>query len=518
MKKWLAMFLLCCLLVPLLTACPGGETPGGGGGGGGDGETESDFIDSLGDRDYGDDTFLISALDLYDYEVYAAEDSKEVLDEEVYTRNKKIEDRFHIRMDYDWSVYDGTHDTHIDHIRRVYNSGSDTFDIAMLFVYKAGILVTGSMLYDLRLDIPYVKDSLNNMGDPEKSVPWWSEDINTAFTVNGCQYVGVSDFCITAMNMTYAMLFNKQIDTDNNISKSLGYESMYDIVRQGDWTIDLMRSMVKDRYEDSTTTGGTVGAVDVETDSFGFLCDTSTALDQFAPALNIQYVINNGVDTPELFTMDGRTVQAFGDVYDLFLGPGNGAKCFAGGADTAPIISAFTEGRSFMVALPIYRLSEEAAHDMEDDFGIIPYPKAEGQAEYHSGTVDNYSVICVLSALLPDRLELVGTMIEALSAETNNSVIEPYYNLVVTHKDTRDPDSVEMLKIIMDGRLYDFATLHYTTLYYDKATQADLGLGLLMRNSINDRIADITSFWASVRDQVSARLDDLVYEYEHMYD
>ena len=39
-----------------------------------------------------------------------------------------------------------------------------------------------------------------------------------------------------------------------------------------------------------------------------------------------------------------------------------------------------------------------------------------------------------------------------------------------------------------------------------------------MRYSINDRIADITSFWASVRDQVSARLDDLVYEYEHMYD
>ena len=108
-------------------------------------------------------------------------------------------------------------------------------------------------------------------------------------------------------------------------------------------------------------------------------------------------------------------------------------------------------------------------------------------------------------------------MIEALSAETTNSVIEPYYNLVVTHKDTRDPESVEMLRIIMDGRLYDFATLHYTDLYYDSST-GTVGLGLLMRNAVNNRIADITSFWASVRDQVSARLDDLVYEYEHMYD
>ena len=108
-------------------------------------------------------------------------------------------------------------------------------------------------------------------------------------------------------------------------------------------------------------------------------------------------------------------------------------------------------------------------------------------------------------------------MIEALSAETTNSVIEPYYNLVVTHKDTRDPESVEMLRIIMDGRLYDLSILHYADLYYDKPGAADLGLWLLMRNSINDNIADISSFWASVRDQVSARLDDLIYEYEHMY-
>ena len=109
-------------------------------------------------------------------------------------------------------------------------------------------------------------------------------------------------------------------------------------------------------------------------------------------------------------------------------------------------------------------------------------------------------------------------MIEALSAETTNSVMEPYYHLIVTHKNTRDPESVEMLEIIINGRLYDLSILHYADLYYDKPGAADLGLWLLMRNAVNNRIADITSFWASVRDQVSVRLDDLVYEYEHMYD
>ncbi len=449
--------------------------------------------------------------------MYATEDSKEVLDEAVYRRNRKIADRFHVNIDFDFTVYTGSHDSHVNHIRGVYNSGEDGFDMAMLYVYKAGTLVTGCMLYDLRLDIPYVRDSLNNMGDPDKSVPWWSEDINTAFTVNGCQYVGVSDYCITAMAMTWAMLFNKRIEREENIAANLGYESMYDIVRRGDWTIDLMRSITKDRYEDSTTTGGTVGRVDRETDSFGFVCDSRGAIDQFAPALNIQYVRNNGRDTPELFTMDSRTVQAFGAVRELFYGAGKGIQNFNVNGDNQKILSVFTEGRSLLVAQMLMRLSEEAAHEMEDDYGILPYPKAEGQDEYHAGTGDNFSVICVLSSLLPGRLELLGTMIEALSAETTNSVIEPYYHLIVTHKNTRDPESVEMLEIIMNGRLYDLSILHYADLYYDKPGAADLGLGLLMRNSINDNIADISSFWASVRDQVSARLDDLIYEYEHMY-
>ncbi len=69
MKKQISLLLTLCMLLPLLIGCPGGQTPGSGGGGGddGDGETQTPYLDSLGDRDYGGDNILIYAMSLYEY-------------------------------------------------------------------------------------------------------------------------------------------------------------------------------------------------------------------------------------------------------------------------------------------------------------------------------------------------------------------------------------------------------------------------------------------------------------------
>ena len=506
MKRILAFILLCVMLavsLGMLSACNNGED-GGGGGEGGTGDKT--FIDNLGDRNYNDEDFVVSCLDTYKYEVFAKEDTTDVLEEAVYKRNRAIEDRFNVNIVPDVTLADGTHTAHIGHIQNAFNGGSDSFDISLLFVYKAGILVLDQMVYELREWVPYVKDALNNGSE------WWSEDINRAFTIQGKQYVAVSDYCVTAMSMTYAMVFNKQYEEDNNIATNLGQPSMYDLVRNNKWNMETFRSIVKDIAEDKNDDD----EYNPEDDFFGFLCDGSTALDQFAPAMNINYIINDGETTPELFTMNTRTERAFTALRDLFYGPGNGAKTKVAADIT---IKAFTEDRCFIAALPIYRYAEEAFHDMESDYGLLPYPKLDtDQKEYYSGTVDNYSVISILAVHGQDHMEFIGTMVEALSAETHHSVEQPYYDLIVTHNSTRDEESIEMIEIIMAGRLYDFATLHYTRLYYDKpGITSDLGLGLLMRNSINDDIQDISAFWVSVKDQVQGRLNELVDEYVNMY-
>jgi putative membrane protein len=42
------------------------------------------------------------------------------------------------------------------------------------------------------------------------------------------------------------------------------------------------------------------------------------------------------------------------------------------------------------------------------------------------------------------------------------------YELIVTHKNTHDEQSIAMIELMMKGRLYDLATLHTSRIYYVK--------------------------------------------------
>lgn len=504
MKKLIAILLVMASVLAF-AGCPNSGTGDQGGLGVGD----KKFIDSLGDRNYGGQEFIVSATDRYSYEAYGKEDSADFLEAEVYKRNTALQDRFNVKIAFDKTIATDLN-VHTAYIQGAYNSAQETFDIALLMAFKSGILVTDNMLYDQREYVPYIKDALKLGSD------WWGRDVNDAFSVNGHQYVSVSDYCITAINQTYGMAFNSKIDTDDNISKNLGYESMYDIVRKGMWTMDLMRQIVKDRYENNTDVG-VIGGIDVK-DTFGFMCDAATPLDQFAPALNIKYIINDGINTPELMTMDTRIERAFTSIYDLFFGQGDGVYiCDTQNAE-GQVATAFAEDRVFLTPMPIYRLAEETMHEMDSDYGIIPYPKAEGMTKYQSGTLDGFSVICILAVHDETRLEFIGTMVEALSAETHNSIIDPYYDLIVTRNSTREEESIEMLNRIMEGRCYDLAILHHqATMASTSMSSNDVCLGTMTRYICNNRISDIVSLWESVQPQFVGQVEDLINTYNSLF-
>lgn len=472
------------------------------------GEDDYQYLDGLGDRNYGGDEFTVSVLDTYKVEAYAEEDSTEVLDEAVYKRNRRLEDRFNIKIVPHVTLPNMPNQAaHITYMQNCFNDESAAFDVGLLMAYKAGIMVMDGMLYAQREWLPYVRDSLKN------GAAWWSNDINSAFTVLGKQYVSVSDWCITTVSMTYSIAFNKQYEEDNNIAEGLGYSSMYDIVLQNAWTMENLRTLVKDLGEDL----GEDERVDIDNDFLGFACDTSTALDAFAASAGLQYVKNNGEGTPEIFSMTPREIKLFEELAALFHGPGDGVLTEH---YSDKVVSAFTQGRVFMAALPLMRYAEESFHMMDDEYGILPYPKLDAnQASYHAGTVDNFSTICILAVHDLSRMEFIGTVTEAISAETHNSVIRPYYELIVTHKNTHDEQSIAMIELMMKGRLYDLATLHTSRIYYVKEDFApgNHSLYLLVRRAVNSPITDISSHWEAVSGQLDTCLGELVEEYVNMY-
>ena len=56
--------------------------------------------------------------------------------------------------------------------------------------------------------------------------------------------------------------------------------------------------------------------------------------------------------------------------------------------------------------------------------------------------------------------EFVGIIIEALNAESWKTVTQPYCETTLKYKGARDEDSLEMIDITLNGRIYDFGFVY----------------------------------------------------------
>lgn len=89
------------------------------------------------------------------------------------------------------------------------------------------------------------------------------------------------------------------------------------------------------------------------------------------------------------------------------------------------------------------------------DYGIIPYPKWDvNQNDYYTIVDGGFSALAIPKTVA--ELEMVGTVIEALCAETYRSVIPVYYDKALKEKGTRDEESKEMIDFVISKRVFDF--------------------------------------------------------------
>jgi hypothetical protein len=273
------------MLLPL-AACggPGGTTGNNGGGTGGDAIV---WQDAVGEQDFGGEEVVVSVLDNYEYELFGEEDSKDVLDQMLFKRNRALTERFNVNLTSLPTQSTGIVDqqSHYDAVQRTLLNGDDDFDVVAMFAYQSGKLITTGWYLDWRSEIDFCRDSLKNGAD------WWPKGINDDCTVCGHQYVAVSDVCITAIEMAWSIVFNKDLVGNNNIPKKIGaYDTMYQVVDAGAWTLDVMKNTLKDFY--------VPGADDTndQDDLYGMMIQGSTGMDAFAFALGYHYVINDSTD------------------------------------------------------------------------------------------------------------------------------------------------------------------------------------------------------------------------------
>ena len=144
---------------------------------------------------------------------------------------------------------------------------------------------------------------------------------------------------------------------------------------------------------------------------------------------------------------------------------------------------------------------------MEDEFGILPYPKLDELQEKYRTVVHDCASIGVMpvNCAHPDE---TGAVFEAMSSESWKYVVPAWYETALKIKYVRDNISAQMVDIIHDSVSTEFAYV-----YYSKLNDA----GMIYRTLTQKKSGDFASAWAKIQSGAEKKLDKLIAAYIENY-
>ena len=489
-------------LVILLFAAACGDGPGGagekdsdspaGGGNAGAGETEQQpgdenkRIESAAPvKDFGGYEFRVlsrneAATRWYARDITTESETGDPFNDAVYRRNVAIEDRYNIKIINRMAASDAL----LTEARKSISSGGDDYDILKggLSGFATSLSMEG-MLLDLK-NVPYL----------DLPKPWYDQKANVQLTVANKLYVTISEISTIDKDATWAYLFNKKLVAD------LSLENPYQLVRDGEWTIDKMLALCKDVSRDLDGDGA-MGRGDLygyagETWNlyFGLMSAGHALIQKDAGDLPVY----TGLDDAGLGSFN-KLISMFGDKNLVLRADDWYGKGFDVWIDLMDV--AFTENRVLLFDTSMARV--QLYRDMEADFGIVPPPKRDAaQKEY----ISNLTVFWTNSLAIPATAgdaERTGAITDALAAESLYTVIPAYYDIQLKTKLARDDESSEMLDILFAGRNFDLGMI------YNWGGMGDKFADAMQRNS-----PDIVSALEKIQDRIAGEITKTIEAYE----
>jgi len=374
------------------------------------------------------------------------EDSGEVLDSAIFNRNVKIQERFDIKI----GVVDDPHyDTVKQMIIRSVTAADDEYDLISYHVCSVGQMATGDYLYNLN-DLEYL----------DFTRPWWSKSTVEDLSYADICLIGVGDVALTALKQTYCMYFNKvHVDSYN-------LESPYDIVNRGEWTIDKLEEVTKDIYQDLNTNNRRD-----PNDFYGFAMSNGSPVNTFLWAFdNPVYERDNDGELIYVFKTE-KVGEIIKRVYNLLTA--NSSYCNLPTVNE-PVPHDMYRKDHVIFTTGTFKTAMDW-RDLEVDFGIIPYPKWDtDQEDYQTMADGNHAIVAVPYTCL--ETEYVSMIIEALCAESWKTVVPTYYDVALKVKGARDEESIAILDMIFENRVFDFGyvfdAFNGVSFYFQRMMQA----------------------------------------------
>ena len=432
-------------------------------------ETEIDYTSDLSAERYDGYNYRMLVRKGKINDQYLEDDSEDLVESATYKRNKEVEDRYGITITVSESN-DSNYET--DALNSIL-AGDDAYDL--IFAHSRAAFVYA---------IQGAAMNFNDISTIHLDKPWWTQDITESCNINGKLYVLDGDISTSGLGATMCLFFNKRIFDE------LGYDYPYEMVKDGDWTFDEFAYLAKKGGADLNGDG----VMDPEVDQYGFRAE------QWEAPMNILYTGGQKIydkddeGNLQLTLYSTKTVE----IYDEFFSLMNNASCILFSTATGYKGSGmFSEGRAMFTDTELRHA--QTLRNMDDDFGILPYPKFD-EADNYATATNGGSHLLVIPITVSDA-ERTGAITEALCAIGSRDVIPAFYEKSLKTKYARDEESEDMIDIIRSSRIYDIG-------YVAGGTFQSCGCDLA--NSTNH---DFASYYASGETAAKTKLEEFNRDY-----
>ena len=397
------------------------------------------YIDDLPEKNYNGQKFnMLTCEYLYtNAELVVEEQTGDVIYDSIYIANRTVEERFNIVFE---QIYAPDLNQMSPYLKKTVDSGDNAYDIVFILDRDAISLAMKDKYFYSMDELPYV--NLDKL--------YWDQELKKTLTIDNTLYFTYGANMLSIYDNVNFLVYNKQIAAE------LALEDMYDLVRNGKWTIDKMYGMAAAAVKDLNGDG-----IMTKEDRWGVALFFGSYYPSFWEAEKIPLIAKDENDLP-YFNVPGN--EKLFSLFEKLYGYATSGAEYTNNDDFRQV---FDNGRSLFMSSTMH--SVQSLRAMETDYGIVPYPAMleKNPGEPYIGRI---SVGFPLVVPVTADAERASVVMEALACEYQKRVIPVYYENAVQIKSTRDEESIEILDMLTKNRFLDFGDTYWTNDVRDKYT------------------------------------------------
>jgi hypothetical protein len=442
---------------------------------------ESEILVDVPDSDFDKYEYTIAILDfMLDTRFYMNSDTRELsgdlINDAIYLRNRAVEEKFNITI-----TQNALPDIQTS-AKNTILAGDKIGDSIITRIDYINNWAIEGLLYNL-YDVPYL--------DMDK--PYWDQNLRNELSFKGKLYFNTGDITVMDDMRTACLIFNKGLWEDHSLPNP------YDMVKNMTWTFDSYYTTCLDVTNDLDGDGAYT-----ENDLWGIMSEKSGG-NFFFFASGEHMVKNNADGVPEI-ALGGSNIPSIVEgvmkvnvdpkimIYDKVLQPA---------AEAYLVATQLFQENKVLIRTAVFEPVPRDLRAMETDFGVLPMPLYnESQSRYSNVVLADGHALCIPVSIAEQDLERTGIITEYLAYASVDTLTEEFHNVSVTTKFLRDTDSLEMIKLIFDTKLFDFG------FYYQIGDYQNI-----FRNMVDTGSNDFISKYESSKSSAESKLTDIIEQF-----